>query len=46
MLSKVIGIIAVIVMKPQVLLEWGYTGVFFGAVLATDPQCYVGDGIT
>jgi hypothetical protein len=43
--AKVLGIIAVLVKKSRVLLEWAYAGFFFDAILATAAHHYAGDGV-
>ncbi len=43
-IAKVLGIIAVLVKKSKVLMEWAYAGFFFDALLALAAHKIVDDG--
>ena len=43
--AKVLGVVAVLYQKVQVLTEWAYAGFFFDAVLATTAHYMEGHGI-
>lgn len=43
-IAKIMGIVAILVRKPRVLMEWAYAGFFFDAVLATAAHYAAGHG--
>lgn len=43
-MAKILGIVAILVRKPRVLMEWAYAGFFFDATLATAAHYMAGDG--
>lgn len=42
---KILGVIAVLAKKSQLLKEWAYAGFFFDATLATAAHYHVGHGL-
>ena len=42
--AKILGIIAILTKKSQMLKEWAYAGFFFDAVLAASAHIMAGDG--
>ncbi len=43
-IAKILGIIAIITKKSQILKEWAYAGFFFDLILAASAHFMIGDG--